>query len=337
MTTWLNLMTRPLARTPVSATRGRLIGYAKAMRTLPATVAVLVCALSISASADPTERSAGTLALRAQMLRLAEVDWKLRVAAGELCPRKVSGIGVWLDHSSAYPISEADNLFRTLRLGKLPQVAAVAASSPAALAGIRTGDEIATIGGLSMADELANSPDPALFAEQVMDLLSSFSSARPITLVLRRGKATLGKTVNPVSICAGRTILDTGQSLEAHTDDKDLAITTALVEFTANDDELAFILGHELAHVILRGETAEPVGDSLAAERHADVLGSSIAHCAGYDMRRAPEFWRRFDEQDSSRRSRLATHPSPTQREQRLAKALESFSCPLSLASAVRH
>ena len=336
MTAWLRFLTKALARAPAAATRGSLMGYAKAMRTLPAIVAILICALSISASADPTERSAGTLALRAQMLRLAEVDWRLRVAASELCPRKASGIGVWLDHSSAYPTSDADSLFRTLRLGKLPQVAAVAASSPAALAGIRVGDEIETIGGLSMADELARSPDPALIAEQVMDLLSSFSSDRAISLVLRRGKATLGKTVKPVSICAGRTILDTGQSLDAHTDDKDLAITTALVEFTANDDELAFILGHELAHVILRGETAEPVDDSFAVERHADALGSSIAHCAGYDMRRAPEFWRRFDEQDSFSRSRMATHPSPTQREQRLARALEGLSCPLNLASAAR-
>ena len=293
--------------------------------------------MSISASADQTEQSVKPLALRAGMLRLAEVDWRMRVASKELCPRKASGIGLWLDHSSAYSTNDAQSLFRTLRLGGLPQVAAVASSSPAAKAGIRPGDEIEMISGMSMVDGLAKSPDPSLFVEDVMDFLATFDSGRPVKLVLRRGRTTLGKTVKPMPICAGRTVLVTDQSLEAHTDNKNIAVTAALVDFTANDDELALILGHEFAHVILSGEASTPTADSLSLERNADVLGSTIAHCAGYSMVRAHEFWQRFDAQDSFRQSRLTTHPSASEGEERMVSTSESVSCPVGLTSTVGH
>jgi beta-barrel assembly-enhancing protease len=305
-----------------------------AMRGFLACLLMLSCLLPGAAlSAAESDALPSPLALRAQMLRLAEVDWRLREAAGELCPRKASGIGVWIDHSAAYPRHES-SAARVLRLGALPQVVAVATSSPAARAGIRPGDAIVAIGSLGMADALARSPEPALFAEEVMDLIAALRPGRPVSLVLQRGKTSLRKTVEPLAICESRTMLDTDHALAAYSDDRDLAITSRLIAFTANDDELALIVGHELAHVILRHEPGEPNAASRQREAQADLLGAALAQCAGYDMARAAAFWPRYRQQDASDALRLPSHPSPVQREDSIRAAIAGFTCPVSLSVA---
>ena len=299
------------------------------MGYVPTCLAVLAIALTgvQTGAADTANR--GPLALRVQMLRLAEVDWRLRLAATPRCPRAASGIGVTIDHAAAYRPADRALLARTLQMGEMPQIAAVAPDSPADRAGLRSGDELLAIGDVRVAETLAQTADPALFAEDVMDRLADLPEGRPVSLVVRRGRASLRKSVVPVAICASRTMLETRGSLEAHSDSHDIAVTSALVDFTANDDELALILGHELAHVILEAAVDAPPAESLAAEQQADLLGAAIAHCAGYDMARAAAFWPRFEAQDALKRERLATHPSPGQREARIRSAATGFTCPI--------
>jgi Zn-dependent protease with chaperone function len=297
------------------------------MRRLPLWTALLASLLTAAQPAAASDPPHWPLALRAQMLRLTEVGWRLRLAATPRCPRLAADIGVSIDHAAAYPEPARAALMRELRLGDSPQVAAVASGSPAARAGIRPGDEVLSIQGADMSAALAQSADPALFADEVMDRLAALPPGRAATLVVQRGRAKLRKSVVPVAICASRTALETHGSLDAYSDSSDIAVTSALIDFTANDDELALILGHELAHVILHAAAGGQSADPLAAEQQADILGAGIARCAGYDMRRAAAFWPRFEAHDPLRRERLATHPSPGQRELRIAAA--GFACPI--------
>jgi len=299
------------------------------MRLLPAWIFAL-SSLTLAASGASAEREpTRPLAMREQMLRLGDVDWRLRLAAADLCPQMASGTGMIIDHADAYALPEGIALVRALRLGRVPQVAVVAAGSPAAQAGIRPGDELVAIGEISMADLLAASPERSLFAEEVMELLAALPPGQPSDLIVQRGKASLRKKIVPITICASRTMLDSGRSLAAYSDARDLAVTSALIEFTANDDELALIVGHELAHVIL----PRAPGEQQQQESEADLFGARLAHCAGYDMARAADFWPRYRAQDEAARSRLPTHPSPEKREEAIRAALPGFSCPVSLSA----
>jgi Zn-dependent protease with chaperone function len=289
---------------------------------------VAATALPAAAAAQPWP-----MAVRAQMLRLAEVDWRLRNVAAPLCPATASGLGLWVDHAAAYPAAERALLARVLRLGALPQVSAVASGSPAARAGIRPGDEIVAIQGLPVSAMLAKAADPALVADDMMDRLAAMPPGRTVRLVLRRGRTSLSKQVVPVPVCAARIVLQPSPELAAYNDGKAIAVTSGLIDLTANDDELALVVGHELAHIVDPGEVGTVTGDDPASEQAADLLGAALAHCAGYDVARAAGLWPRYRERVPPARLHNPSHPAPEQRERAIRAAAPGLTCPVSLAS----
>ena len=87
-------------------------------------------------------------------------------------------------------------------------------------------------------------------------------------------------------------------------------MTTSMLAFVRDDSELAVVLGHELAHNILRhpvirDEEGVPDEGLLRAlglkknriwrsEEQADRLGLRLMAAAGYDLAAAIPFWRRY-------------------------------------------
>lgn len=101
--------------------------------------------------------------------------------------------------------------------------------------------------------------------------------------------------------------LDTSQEVNASSSPMRISVTIGMLRFTRNADELAMVLGHELAHFTLqhRGSTPahEFAADSLGS-RYTDVAGYS--HCIG-----AAVLYRLHDTADS-------THPDSTDRYNRV-------------------
>jgi predicted Zn-dependent protease len=134
--------------------------------------------------------------------------------------------------------------------------------------------------------------------------------------------------------------------INAAADGRVLAITSGLFDLTKSDDELALILGHELAHNVLGHLKATPVAArksggildafmratigtavagtvtppfSIANEKEADYAGLYFMARAGYDITAAESFWRRLNE--TTRATSVAkTHPSGPER----LKAIEA-------------
>ena len=126
--------------------------------------------------------------------------------------------------------------------------------------------------------------------------------------MFRRDGADQSVRLTPHRGCGYDVQLDPSDELNARADGKRLFITTAMAGFTATDDELALILGHELAHHVLghrgwheaetRGRETQTVpalsGTAGGTERQADRVGLYLAARAGFDPAIAPAFWRRF-------------------------------------------
>jgi predicted Zn-dependent protease len=107
-----------------------------------------------------------------------------------------------------------------------------------------------------------------------------------------------------------------------------VAVYTGLLKVTANADQLATVLSHEIAHALAH-HTSERVAreqnsgrslGSLAFERwqesEADHIGVFLMTFAGYDPRQAVAFWQRMEEMTggSGMPEILSDHPSDERR-----------------------
>ncbi len=142
-----------------------------------------------------------------------------------------------------------------------------------------------------------------------------------------------------------------------------MALYTGLVQqLNATDDELAQVLGHEIAHALAKhsaekmsvamatsigvvavGAVAEnkavamtgaslaaalavQMPNSRAAESEADRIGIELAAKAGYDPRAAITLWRKMAEVGGKGPPEfLSTHPAPENREKTLAALVPSM------------
>jgi predicted Zn-dependent protease len=140
------------------------------------------------------------------------------------------------------------------------------------------------------------------------------------------------------------------KGVNAYADGNRVVITTAMMAFT-NDTQLAFVLSHELAHNILGhvDSTAQNIlvgaliGGAIDAaagnqydyrndnftqtgahigrlsyspsfEHEADYLGLYILARAGYNIKKAPDFWRAMAQHNPSGIYSRTTHPTHPER-----------------------
>jgi predicted Zn-dependent protease len=111
-----------------------------------------------------------------------------------------------------------------------------------------------------------------------------------------------------------------------------VAVYSALLRVTQNDDQLATVLSHEIAHALAhhsserlaRERNAGRSFGSLAFQRsqesEADHIGVFLMTFAGYDPRQAVAFWQRMEEMTggSGVPEILSDHPSDERRMQQL-------------------
>lgn len=155
--------------------------------------------------------------------------------------------------------------------------------------------------------------------------------------------------------------LKQGDDLNAAADGENIVIYYGMMHFLQDDDEVAIVLAHELAHNmmghidatktnIMAGAIVGALIDGLAAsqgintgglagtgaqigqlsysvgfEEEADYVGLYIAERAGYDITKAPGLWRRMTLENPEALFRETTHPSNARRAATLQKTIHEI------------
>jgi len=241
---------------------------------------------------------------------VARVTWRLMEANTALCPvvRRSAG---WALHSARqYSLALRPHAVARFGLrGDLPGVLATPDDSPAAAAGLRTGDLLIAVGGVPL--RAGGSGGEAAYEGLAANIrtIDAAMADGPTTFTVERGAETLDVTVQPRPACGYEVQLNPSDELNARADGRRLFISTALSGFTESDDELAVILGHELAHHVLRHRHWSDTGGAARqtneaawqgeggagnAEQQADRVGLYLMARAGFDPAVAAPFWRRF-------------------------------------------
>jgi Zn-dependent protease with chaperone function len=199
----------------------------------------------------------------------------------------------------------------------------VVPGGPAARAGLQAGDYLEKIG------------QKAIATLQDFATVSELELKGPTPVLVRRGETLVEASVEveylPWNV-EFKVVED--DAVDAFATPETITITTGMLRFLRSDDELAIVVGHELAHVTKRhtlGRVALTVPTLILGlvvgvlapgtqrlvtnfvervvanlirvavtkvdrdmEREADIFGLLYAHSAGYDPRAGSVVWERF-------------------------------------------
>jgi hypothetical protein len=303
------------------------------------------------ASAEAQKQFDYTLEARlAELARVDRVAERLLIANADLCPetRGRAGLRTTTLAGAKGPAREA--FIRRWGDTDGVVVSSVAAGSAAAAAGLAPGDQITGLEGQPVGAGRSGFDKWGKAWKAVLD-----SKPASVRLQVNRGGEVRDVTVNPVRGCAYDVVLDQDSNqLNAYADGKSITITRAIVRLAETDDELALVIGHELAHnarhhmsakrrnqtigllgglaldvaVVAAGGSA-PNGDasftklggeigagmySPEFEAEADYVGMYFLARAGFRGEGVETFWRKMAAEDPSAILAKSSHPPTTQR-----------------------
>lgn len=273
-----------------------------------------------------------TTTLRQADARVAMVAFRLARAGGPFCPTPYPLTGIVFHHLAEYLPADRSLMVSRYGLDRGPGVLTVLGGSPAAEAGLQAGDVLLAVNGQPFPSPQAEiaERDPGKWRplaeageHQLEDALRAGSAKLD---VLRQG-SRLSLTLGSIPGCFERVRLARNPEVNAFSNGHDVIVTTAMLDFVEKDDELALIIGHELAHFIL-GHPPMHTSDKLLAsvgiradvfwqrEAAADRLAIRLMAAAGYDLDAIIPFWRRFLGKYDTDPQIFRYHPSLGAREQ---------------------
>ena len=297
------------------------------LRLCSALMLLVAPAADASASAPAAEWST----LRESDARVARVAYRLASAGRPLCSDPFPLTGMLFHHLAEYLPEDRLLMIERHRLDRGPGVLTVLAGSPAAEAGLTAGDVLLAVNGTpftagaSIAAESSSKRWRKLAEASEAQLEAELRKGPAELAVLRQGQE-MRVTLGSRPACTGRVRLAYSTQVNAFANDRRAIVTTAMLDFVRNDDELALILGHELAHLILRHPSMGE-GDKVLAsigigsgkfwkrEEAADRLAIRLVAAAGYDVQAVIPFWRRFLRAYDSAPQIFRYHPSLRARE----------------------
>lgn len=277
-----------------------LPGPPTAEATLPPRVAS-DSAVILEAAAD-TGTGPFLLHGREDDARVAGIAFRLARSGVARCPASVPLTGIVLQHLTQFELADRPGIVRELSLDRGPVAIVVVPTGPAAQGAMRAGDVLVAINGAPLPPEAgAKMPFSASQAHARADLVHDVlerAAARPFTVTVLRDGALRTLHIDAPRGCPSQVFLARSDQRNAYADGRHAFFTTGLLAKLRNDDELAFLMAHEMAHNIL-GHAAIMRSDAVkkglgrtlgnsgkvvrATEREADRLGTQLMMDAGFD------------------------------------------------------
>jgi Zn-dependent protease with chaperone function len=259
-----------------------------------------------------------------ELHRVDTIAFRLRTANVADCKSRVSArIGLYAATPRSLPHRYQSYTAEALSLSwTRPTAISVVEGSPAAQAGIVAGDEIIALNGERI---------PLWGTARWMGRWLRANGVAPVQANVRRDGVDRVVTLTPVMGCAIPIDYVVDEVANAATSDTKIVINSGLFTIARTDDELALIIGHEMAHSnlghldkqrwnTLIGAASGTVIDigilaggvstggafgkqfgrlgaraySVGFEREADYVGAYYAARAGYDLKGTEGVWRRM-------------------------------------------
>lgn len=279
----------------------------------------LALALALAPAAD----TGFFAALRAVDVRMATIAWRLTTANAALCDRLAPTPGLAVHAIGQYDPALRVEARQVFGFETPVGVEGVVAGAAAARAGVAANDSLVAVNGETFSETPSDKADSAA-RDAALALVAKQPVDRPLRLSVLRGGRMVDVTVPASAGCRSDFEVLLGPKMEASSDGTIVQIGVRFFE-RYDDDQVAVVVAHELAHTILRhrerldaagvrrGMLAE-VGRNgrlfRRTESEADLLGMHLLRNAGYDPQIAVRFWRDHGGDVDGGLFRSRTHPS---------------------------
>ncbi len=292
---------------------------------LPALLALGLAVPALGASNPPSARFER---LRDQDLRVAGVAYRLSTANSALCGGALAPqLGFVLHSIEQYGLSDRDEATRSFALGDRVGVMAVIGGTPAAKAGLVAGDRLVAVNGRDLGIVDTGAAPSRASVDRALSVLGKEMAHGPVSLRVSGPGGERDVRFAAEVGCPSSFELIPGDAVNAWADGARAMISEGLLRRCASDDDLALVIGHEMAHNLLHhrqrlaaeGVSANHLLPPSAAgsiavretEEEADRLAVRLAAGAGYDLSGAEAFIGGLQKRAMPV---AATHPAPERR-----------------------
>ena len=242
--------------------------------------------------------------LRETDTRVISVGYRLIAANAPFCDETLWSAGWQLHRLDDYGGDDNAAKAYNLKAG-FDGIAAIAANGPAAQAGLKAGDSLALTPQQKL---LSDGKIKANTAASFLKFYPGSNGAKPKASMAVKRTSPVAEDIEILvtPTCPSRFQVEPSRKRGASASGEMVTITTRLAELTRDDDELAAILAHEIAHNLLRhpqrleaakvsrGILGAVTGDAdkiKQTEIEADRLSIWLMANAGYDPQGAIRFW----------------------------------------------
>lgn len=186
-----------------------------------------------------------------------------------LCEVKSHRVGLRV----AFPIDELkefkDAFIRFHDLGDHPKVVDILPGSPGERAGLRLGDEVFAFSGKPL-------PKDTETEDWLKDnLFEPAKKGDTLNLTVLRQGEQLDLTLKPEKTCGYGVKFTSDQRVNAFADGENIYITSGMMRFTNNDNELALVVGHEIGHNTM-DHIPKSQGNALAGALIVGIIGAAV-------------------------------------------------------------
>ncbi len=259
--------------------------------------------------------------LKTETARLMDIAWPVLEKNAALCGKIRPGIGVKTHYITVYDKTLKDASIRVLGAQEQPTILHVIDGSPADKAGLQAGDML-----LNDEGNPARETDKAFWGQ--------LETGTPVALKIKRGETEKTVNITAQDICRYNVRLRSSIAINAYADGRNITVTSGMMNFANSDDELAMIVGHELAHNTM-GHIRKILGNRILSgnatrytrpfESEADYVGLYYQVRAGYAPEGVENFWRRLSAVNPKSVARAKSHPTFPDRFLRLAATREEI------------
>ena len=270
--------------------------------------------------------------------RLQDVARPLLIANAPLCGGHVAPYTGMLMQSKATVEKEYRETMAALYgVGEWPTVTLISDRSPASKV-LQVGDMITHVNGEPIKSGKAGQ-------QSISKVLENMEHNGVLSLTVHRQGTPMAVSLKTVEACHYSVLYEKAAMVNAFADGKAIHVTQGMLRFVENDEELALVIGHELAHnsrrhheskqgnaivggllgavvTVATGVDVTSLGANIASgvhsqafENEADYVGMYHTARAGYAIEKAPELWRRMGASNPAAIHLSGTsHPSTAKR-----------------------